>query len=474
MSDFVWTPDEVRAATGALLEGSAPPERFTRISTDTRTVKAGALFVALQGERFDAHDFLDQAAEAGAAGALVTHLPEGAPEGLAYFVVPHTLHALGRMGRHRRRRLKARVLCVTGTNGKTTTKDLLRTLLATRYRVHATEGNLNNQIGLPLTLLAAPDDCEVVVAEIGTNTPGEIGILAAIAEPELGVVTAVGEGHLELLGSVHGVLVEKTSLLAALPPGAPGFVAEEPAELPERARFLLGDERVRVAGYGDDADLRPDGGLEGVTVREDGTTEWEWRGMQVHLPLRGRHNVRNALLALGVAEEWGVEPAAAVEALRRLPPPKLRGEWMTVAGMRVIADCYNSNPSSLAAAVDLLATLPSEGEKVAVLGTMKEMGSDSARIHERSARQVAERVGAGVDRVVATGEFVAAFAELRGTLGDRLVVEEDVLDAYARVAPTLDAGDTLLLKGSRGVALERWIDRLREEREAPATVRGEG
>jgi UDP-N-acetylmuramoyl-tripeptide--D-alanyl-D-alanine ligase len=465
VSGFVWTPAEVGRATGAALRGDAP-ERFAGVSTDARSLEGGELFVALQGERFDAHAFLGQAAAAGAAGALVTHLPDDAPPGIAYFVVPHTLHALGQLGRHRRRQLDARVLCVTGTNGKTTTKDLLRTLLATRYRVHATEGNLNNQVGLPLTLLAAPDDAEVVVAEIGTNTPGEIGILTAIAEPELGVVTAVGEGHLELLGSVHGVLVEKTSLLAGLPPGARGFVAEEPAELPARARYLLGAERTRTAGFGDEADLRPDGGLEGVRVLEDGTTAWSWRGMEVHLPLRGRHNVRNALLALGVALEWGVEPGEAVEALRTLPPPKLRGEWLQVAGMRVIADCYNANPASLAAAVDLLASLPSEGEKVAVLGTMKEMGGESDAIHARSAREVAARVGAGVDRVVATGDFVAAFAELSQELGERLVAEEDVLEAYARVAPTLRPGATLLLKGSRGVALERWLDRLREEREA--------
>jgi UDP-N-acetylmuramoyl-tripeptide--D-alanyl-D-alanine ligase len=147
---------------------------------------------------------------------------------------------------------------------------------------------------------------------------------------------------------------------------------------------------------------------------------------------------------------------------------------MMVGGIRVIADCYNSNPASLAAALELLADLPSPGEKVAVLGTMKEMGSDSARIHERSAREVAERVGSGVDRVVATGEFVEAFAAVGGELGDRLIAEEDVVDAYARVAPTLEAGSTLLLKGSRGVALERWLDRLREERGADTPDTREG
>jgi len=465
VSGFVWTAEVIRRATGASLVGGPPPERFAAVRTDTRDLSRGDLFVALRGERFDAHEMLGRAAEAGAAAALVSRIPDDAPDALPLFVVDDTLTALASLARHRRRAHGGRVVAVAGSNGKTTTKDLLATVLGARYRVHATGGNFNNQVGLPLTLFAAPEDAEVLVLEIGTNTPGEIAILASIAEPDALVITSIAEEHLEKLVDLEGVLIEETSALLSLPRDGFALVAEEPAELPARTEKLVGPHRFRTAGLSEGAALRPDGGEEAIGVREDGTTEWSWRGHRVHLPLRGRHNVRNALLALGIAEAWGVEPAAAVEALRSLPTPKLRGEWVSIGGVRVIADCYNSNPASLTAAVDLLASLPEGGEKVAVLGTMKEMGAESDRIHARSAAEVAGRVGAGIDRVVATGDFVPAFAPLAEELGDRLVAAEDVVEAYERVAPTLRPGATLLLKGSRGVALERWLDRLREERE---------
>jgi UDP-N-acetylmuramoyl-tripeptide--D-alanyl-D-alanine ligase len=468
MSAFRWTSREVHRALGQD-PGEAEGRTFSGVSTDTRSVSKGDLFVALSGENFDAHEFLGEAVEKGAAGLIVSRRPNGAPDGVEYFEVEHTLHALGLLARHRRRALSARVLGVTGTNGKTTTKDLLTAALGVRYRVHATEGNLNNQVGVPLTLLAAPDDAEVLVVEMGMNTPGEIGILAAIAEPQLGVVTSVGPGHLELVGSVHGVLIEKTSLLAGLPPGGRGFVAEEPEALPERARYLLGDDRLQVAGLSIGADLHPEGGAEGVQVQEDGTTLFRWHGEEVHLPLRGLHNVRNALLALGVAEAWGVEPAEAIRGIREMPQPKLRGEWRMIGGMRVIADCYNANPASVNAAVDILAAIPAEGEKIAVLGTMRELGVSSQRLHRQVAEQAFGRLGAGIDRMVATGEFVDAFAALpRAAADDRVIVAADPMEGYEAIAGSLKGDETILLKASRGEALERWIDRL-ESRQDPQT-----
>jgi len=460
MSRFRWTTREVHRALGSE-SGIGEGRTYTAVSTDTRSVGEGDLFVALVGEKFDAHDLLGDAVEQGATGLVVSRRPAGAPEGVEYFEVEHTLHALGLLARHRRRALSAHVLGVTGTNGKTTTKDLLRAALGSRYRVHATEGNLNNQVGVPLTLLSAPDDAEVLVVEMGMNTPGEIGILTAIGEPEVGVITSVGSGHLELVGSIHGVLIEKTALLAGLPPGGQGFVAEEPESLPERARYLLGPDRVQVAGIARHADLRPDGGLDGLRVKEDGTTTWRWRGEEVHLPLRGRHNVRNALLALGVAEAWGVPAAEAIRGIREMPQPKLRGEWRMIGGMRVIADCYNANPASVGAAVDILASLPAEGEKIAVLGTMRELGVGSRRLHRQVAEDTRARLGAGIDRVVATGEFVDAFASLADhEKDDRVVVASDPMEAYETVAGSLRGDETILLKASRGEALERWIDRL--------------
>lgn len=452
MSKFRWTQEEVRSALEVEPEG--PGEAYTGVSTDTRAIAPGELFVALSGTNYDAHNFLIEAAAAGAAGAVVSRRPDQVPEAIQLWMVDDTLAALGRLGRHRRRALRARVVGITGTNGKTTTKDLVGAALSSRLRVHATEGNLNNQIGVPRTLLAAPDDAEALVVEMGTNEPGEIGILARIAEPDAGIITYVGEGHLEKLGSVHGVLIEKTALLETLPHDGLGLVADNPASLPARAREILGAGRLRIAGLDEDADLRPDGPVETLP---DGTIRFRWRGTEVHVPLRGRHNIRNALLALGLAEAWGVPPEAAADGIRSLPTPKLRGEWKQIGGLTVIADCYNSNPSSLAAAIDLLASVRAAGRKVAVIGTMREMGAASEEIHRRAAAEVANRVGDGIDRIVATGAFADAFEAQAAELGNALLRERDPVAAYARLQPELRGDETVLLKASRGEALERWL-----------------
>jgi UDP-N-acetylmuramoyl-tripeptide--D-alanyl-D-alanine ligase len=457
LSGFIWTADEVCRALGCPAEAGDEHLRFDSVSTDTRSIEQGSLFVALRGEHFDAHEFLHKAAEAGARGVVVSRIPDDLPETLRVFRVDDTLAALGRLAHHRRRRHAGRVVGVAGSNGKTTTKDLLKAALGARYRVHATQGNLNNLVGLPLTLLAAPDDAEVLVLEMGTDQPGEIERLAAIAEPDAGLVTAIGEEHLEKLGSLDGVLEEELQILRGLGPEGLGFVAEDPPALPERARQILGGGRVRVAGFGTDTDLRPDTALDDVEVLPDGTTRWRWRGRELHLPLPGRHNVRNALLALGVATEWGVPESDAMRGIERMPAPKLRGEWHRIGRMRVLADCYNANPPSLAAAIDLLASLPADTSKVAVIGTMREMGAQSDDLHRQAARQIAERVGHGIDRVVATGDFVAAFDDLAAELGERLVRAEDPLEAYRAAAPALRGDEVVLLKASRGEALERWL-----------------
>ncbi len=468
MSEFSWTQEEVGSALGISPEGAGGT--YTGVSTDTRTVGPGQLFVALQGVSYDAHDFLAQAASVGAVGAVVSRRPEQLPPGMQLWLVDDTLAALGRLGQHRRRALSARVVGIAGSNGKTTTKDLLKAALGGSLRVHATSGNLNNQIGVPLTLLAAPDDAEVVVVEMGTNEPGEIAILGRIVEPDATIITAIGEEHLEKLRDLQGVLEEELDALRSLGPEGIALVAEEPPELPARARALLAGHRVRVAGWAADVELRPDGGADGVQVLPDGTTRWSWRGVPVHLPLPGRHNIRNALLALGLAVEWGVGPAVAARGLGQVKQPKLRGEWLRIGGMRVLADCYNSNPPSLEASVDLVASLPSESAKVVVVGTMRELGSSAEEIHRRSADAIASRVGNGIDRVVATGAFADAFAGHAAELRDRLLLKPDPLAAYAALQPDLQGNETLLLKASRGEALERWIPLLERDWAVPSST----
>ena len=460
MSGFRWTGDEVERALETGPGGGGTVE-FTGVSTDTRKIEPGSLFVALKGESFDAHDFLAGAFDAGAAAAVVSRIPPDAPADRRYYVVGDTLHALGRLGRHRRRALAAKVVAVAGSNGKTTTKDLLRAALSPRYRVHATTGNLNNQVGVPLTLLAAPEDAEVLVVETGTNEPGEITLLGAIVEPDAAVITSIGEEHLEGLGSVEGVLEEELAILRHLRPGGVAVVAEEPSELPEGAAAIVGGMRLRVAGLDEAAELRPDGGQAGIEVLPGGATRWSFRGVRIDLPLPGMHNVRNALVALGVSTELGVPVEESAKAIAAMAAPKMRSEWLRVGTLDVLADCYNANPPSTRAALELLASLPSTGRKVAVIGTMRELGGHAEGLHRSVGALAAEKLGNGIDLLVATGDFVPALAEYEDDA--RVITSEDPLEAYESLRPRLTGDETVLLKGSRGVALERLLPLLERD-----------
>lgn len=457
-----WTGSAVRAALGL------PPGEgadFTGISTDTRTVAPGALFVALKGERFDGHEYLDEALARGAAGAVVSEA-FAAREGHRFpgllFPVGDTLVALGRLAHHRRRELGARgvrVVGITGSSGKTTAKEMTRGALEGRWRVHATTGNLNNRVGLPLTILAAPDDASVLVLEMGTNEPGEIGALAAIAEPEIGVVTTIGPAHLEKLGSLDGVLREKTALLAGLPAHGWAVVGEEPAALATRARELVA--RVRVAGWSGaaDPDLRP----EDLHLREDGTWGFRWRGEPVLLRIPGRHAVLNALLALAVADLLQVPSAVAALGVSSVAPAGMRGERRRMGGLTVLVDCYNANPQSMRSALDSLVESPAPGGRVAVLGSMLELGEGAEAYH----RELLDHaLHLPLDLVVAVGAFADAARQVGERVtpsgGPALLVADGAAGAAALLAERLSGGETVLLKGSRGVALERVLPVLEE------------
>ncbi len=452
-----WTDARVREALAPIGLAPAHPGApvaldYSAISTDTRTTPAGALFVALRGEKFDAHDFLAEAVAAGAAAAVVDHVPPGAPE-IPHYVVPDTLVALGLLARFYRRQLTARVCAITGSNGKTTTKELVRAALATRFRTHATAGNLNNLVGAPLTLLATPLDAEAVVVELGTNAPGEVARLGAIAEPEACIVTGIAEEHLEGLGDLEGVLREETSILTTLPRDGVAVVSDEPPALAQRARELRGaGSRTLAAGWTALAD--PTLRAEDVRIAGDGHVAFRWQGREVHLSLPARHNARNALLALGLAVQWGADADAAVEAVKTVRAGKLRGEVAVFGELMVLVDCYNSNPSSLRAAVDTLAAMPRRGGRVAVIGTMLELGPRSAELHREAAGYLAD---SPLDLVVATGAFHDAFEPYAVRMGARLARVHDPLEALPVLEARLSGQETVLLKGSRGVALERLL-----------------
>lgn len=459
---FTWTDAAVRRALGLEeLEAADVPAHggpsvgdrtFTGVSTDTRALEPGVLFVALEGTNFDGHDFLEEAASQGAAAAVISRGLEGEPP-LPIYPVPDTLVALGHLGRYRRRALHATVVALTGSSGKTTVKDLLRAALSSKFRVHATKGNLNNRVGLPLTLLATPDDAEVVVVELGTNEPGEIGILTRIAEPDMGMVTTVSEAHLEGLGSLGGVLDEKLSLLSELRPGAPSLVGDTPPELPGRARQVRDD--VQVAGFTTRSDLA----LRGEALAQDdrGRVPFRFRGTEVHPRLPGRHGAMNVLLAMAVAYLLDVPLDRAVPALEAVDPPPLRGEVRSVGGLTLLLDCYNANPQSVRAALEWLTSLPEAEPRVAVLGSMLELGKRGAALH-RDVLEHALRLP--VSLVVGIGAFAEAAEGLDA--GDRLVTATMTEEVWDVLAPRLRGDETVLLKGSRGMALERLLPRFEQ------------
>jgi UDP-N-acetylmuramoyl-tripeptide--D-alanyl-D-alanine ligase len=456
-SAFTWTDAEVRSALGLVAERHGPLVDFTGITTDSRKVRPGELYVALVGERFDGHDFIEAALDAGARGAVVSR-ELGAPRAdAAVYHVDDTLVALGRLGAHRRRALDIPVIGVTGSSGKTSTKDFMRGALGSARSVHATTGNLNNRIGAPMTLLATPAGTDVVVVEMGTNEPGEIRMLAEIVRPDIGVITTVGESHLEGLGSVEGVLEEKLDMVRGTAPGGAAVVGDTPPALPERARKL--HPKTRVAGWTEraDTDLRP----VAVEVDPSGGHRFEWRGARVTLGVPGRHMVQNALLALAVSELLGVEPAAAAAGLSGVQPGWMRGQIERLGGLTLLLDCYNANPQSTRAALDVLELQTGGGRRVAVLGSMLELGERSEALHQEI---LAYALARDLDLVIATGRFAAAAPAVGGGSGHpALVVAEDPVAAYPRLKALLQGNEVMLLKASRGVALEKLLPMLRED-----------
>lgn len=442
-----WTAQSVSAALG--VQGTAEGQ-FPHISTDTRALVAGDLFVALKGERFDAHDFLAAARARGAAAAVVRRGTTPVP-GLPYFEVDDPLAALGVLGRARRRAFApgTPVVAITGSSGKTSTKELVAAALAPRYRVHATAANLNNMIGVPLTLLAAPDDAQALVIEAGASVPGEIARLRAVIEPTIAVITTVGFAHVEGFGSLAGVLREKLSLLDGVPLAV---VGTDPPELGREARRRT---RTIVAGSAPSAELRPDS----IRLDEEGRCVLRWRGREVTLPLFGLHQGDNAMLALAVAQEVGVEAEAALAALALVAVPGGRGRVSRQGELTIIDDTYNANPGSLARAVESAVQLArARGRPLAVVvGTMLELGPESARLHAAAAADI---VRCEPQLVGAVGEFAAAFAPYRGRLGERLLVAEDAAALGPRLRDALRGNEVVLLKASRGVALEQVLPHL--------------
>jgi len=447
-----WTVARIADALRDELTGAIPRDDrpIARITTDTRSIAAGDCFVALIGEKFDAHDFLREALDRGATAVVVSRPERTAALGVPVFSVRDTLAALGALARYRRRAWNGTVIGVGGSNGKTTTKELIRATLGATLTVHATTGNFNNLIGVPLTLLAMPDDAEVAVIEMGINVPGEMAKLRGIVEPDIAVMTSVSDEHLEGLGSLEGVMREESELFDG------ATIAIVPASQPEIAEAAKG-RAARVVRAGLDAgDVR----ATRWTAGADGVGEIEVDDVTIRPPARGAHNLRNAMLALAVAGELGLSMEDAARGMARATFPSMRMEMGQIGKGRatLINDAYNASPASMRAAIDVLAGSGAGRQRVAVLGTMRELGAHAPRLHEEVARAA---LASPVEIVAGMGEIGEALRAV-GSNDPRVVVGVDVDELWSALEPRLAPDAVILLKASRGVKLERLVPPLTE------------
>jgi len=433
-----WSDAQVRSALGL---GGGEEAEYSSISTDTRTIEAGALFVALKGDRFDGHDHLAKAAEAGATGAMVR---EGTPDisGLRLYRVPDTLVAYGRLALARRRQIPGPVVAIAGANGKTSTKEMCAAVLRTRYRVHATPANDNNLVGIPKTILSAPDDTEALVIEAGASTRGELARARAIIEPAVTVTTNVAVSHLDGFGNLEGVLEEELELMVGV---ELAIVGTDPPALAEGARKRA--RRVVTAGL-----ARADRVPVSVTMDSTGHPTLAVENARIKLPLLGQHQASNAMLAWTLVLELKLDQAAAAEALRTLRIPGGRGELIEVGGLTIINDSYNANPASFLAAISTARAMRAGRKLVFVAGTMRELGPEAARHH---AAVAAALVGLEPDVLAAVGDFVPALAPYAEKLKGRLITAPDAPSMGPRLKARLQGDELIVLKASRGAALER-------------------
>ena len=446
----------LQATQGNLIQGN-PNTVITQVSTDSRTLKEGDLFVALVGEKFDGHNFLEGVCQQGALGAIVSkpvaEFSQLAPPIIVQ--VNDTLVALGDIANCHRRKFDLPIVAITGSNGKTTTKDITASVLAQRFSVFKSEKSYNNQIGIPSRLMQLSDPDEIAVLEIGTSWPGEIERLSQITAPTVGVITNIGPAHLELLGSIEGVAEEKGALLTHVEHAI--LNADDPM-MPSLAGRVCG--QITTFGWQNDADIAAgeieiDGfGKPTFTLTIDGNDIG-----RVHLPCLGKHNIYNALAAAGVGIWAGLTPAEICTGLERFQPADMRMQAIVHNDLRIINDAYNSNPESLKSALTFLSDIEIAGKRIAILGDMLELGEHSHALHLKAG----EAIPTNINLLVTVGPQSRAIAEGAEGIVESIISCNTPKQAAQELAQYTQPGDAVLIKGSRGIKLEQVLEELMRE-----------
>lgn len=445
---------QIAEFTGAAVSSGGGKVFVDRVDSDSRTLKPGELFVALHGENFDGHNFVESAAKAGAAGAIVHSKWKGrTPESFPLLRVEDTLKAYQKLAANYRKSLSLKVVAITGSNGKTSTKDFAASVLGRRFRVTKTEGNFNNHIGLPRTILEATSEDEVAVWEIGMNHPGEVAVLAKLAAPDVAVITNIGLAHIEFMGSRESIAKEKSALVEAV--GTEGTVilnADDPftksISANARARVILAGT---AAGAIHASEITQSGGGTDFTILEGA------HRCRAQLPVPGLHMVQNAMLAVAVGRVFGLSLEDCAAGLVAAPLAKARLQIKEIDGVQFIDDSYNANPDSMKAALRTLVELDADGKRIAVLGEMRELGDESERRH----REVGETAAAlKVDHLITIGNIAAAISEAAEHAGlEKSVAVGSASEAADLLGEIAAPGDLVLIKGSRAARTEEVIER---------------
>ena len=455
---------QIAEFAGAAISSGDSKLSIDKISTDSRALKRGELFVALHGENFDGHNFVESAAKAGAAGAIVDSSWKGkVPENFALIRVKDTLQAYQKLAANYRKSLSLKVVAITGSNGKTSTKDFAAAVLARRFQVTKTEGNFNNHVGLPRTILEATSRDEVAIWEIGMNHPGEVAALAKLAEPGVAIITNIGVAHIEFMGSREAIATEKGALVEAV--GAEGTVilnGDDPF-----TNSIAGRARAKVILAGTTTGTIRAGEISQTENGTDFTILEGAHRCRAQLPVPGLHMVQNALLAVAVGRVFGLSLEDCAAGLVAAPLARARLQIRQIHGVQFIDDSYNANPDSMKAALRTLVELDTDGKRIAVLGEMKELGSESEHGH----REVGETAATlEVDHLIAIGSVAAAIAsaaERAGLRNSRTV--NSPAEAAEILAQIAASGDLVLIKGSRAARTERVMEEFRSHESAASS-----
>jgi UDP-N-acetylmuramoyl-tripeptide--D-alanyl-D-alanine ligase len=447
------TLSQIAQFAGGFLEFGDGTVVVNKISTDSRTIKPGELFVALHGENFDAHDFVEAVAKSGAAGALVSRNWNGhVPNNFSLIRAIDTLHAYQQIAANYRRSLTLKVLAITGSNGKTSTKDFAASVLARKFRVTKTEGNFNNHVGLPRTILEAASEDEAAVWEIGMNHPGEISELSKIAAPDVAIITNIGVAHIEFMGSREAIAREKGALAEAVgPQGIVILNADDPF-----SKAIAAHTRAKVVFAG-----TTDGTVRAIEIRQSADVS-EFTILEgahrcrAQLPVAGLHMVQNALLAVAAGRAFGLSIEESAAGLAAAPLTKARLQIKEIGGVHFLDDSYNANPDSMKAALRTLVELDTEGKHIAVLGEMRELGRESERCH----REVGETAATlGVDQLITIGEVAEVIAQGARDAGlNKVSSAQSNSDAADLLGQIANPGDLVLIKGSRAARTEEVIE----------------